>query len=57
MMLMVMIGKDLVGSGRGLILRYHPRFRLEGLRKTTKSSINITGGRGLEQNPGPPAYE
>jgi hypothetical protein len=28
--MMVMIGKDLVGSGRGLILRYHPRFRLEG---------------------------
>jgi hypothetical protein len=28
-------GKDLVGSGRGVILRYYPGTRLEGLRKTT----------------------
>jgi hypothetical protein len=30
------IGNDLVGSGRGLILRYYPGIRLEGLRKFTK---------------------
>jgi hypothetical protein len=28
------IGKDLVGSGRDLIVRYYPGIRLEGLRKT-----------------------
>jgi hypothetical protein len=26
----------MVGSGRGLILRYYPRIRQEGLRKITK---------------------
>jgi hypothetical protein len=31
------IGKDLVESGHGLILRYCPGMRLEGLRKTTKN--------------------
>jgi hypothetical protein len=30
-------GKDLVGSGLGLLLRYYPGIRLEGLRKTTKT--------------------
>jgi hypothetical protein len=29
------IGKYLVGSGRGIILRYYPGIRLDGLRKTT----------------------
>jgi hypothetical protein len=48
------VGKDLVGSGRGLILGYYPVIRLEGLRKTTKISIRIAGHRGREFNPGPP---
>jgi hypothetical protein len=29
-------GKDLVGRGRDLILRYYPGIRMDGLRKTTK---------------------
>jgi hypothetical protein len=29
--------KGLVGSGHGLILRYYPGIRLEGLRKSTKN--------------------
>jgi hypothetical protein len=29
--------KDLVGSGRGLILKYDPGIRLEGMRKTMKN--------------------
>jgi hypothetical protein len=31
------IGKDFVGSGRGLILRHYTGIRLEGLSKTTKT--------------------
>jgi hypothetical protein len=31
------IGKDLVGSGSGLILRYYSGICLEGLRKTMKN--------------------
>jgi hypothetical protein len=50
-------GKDLVESCRGLILRYCPSIRLEGLRKITKISIRIAGHRGLESKPGPPKYE
>jgi hypothetical protein len=49
--------KDLVGSGRGLSLRYYPCIRLQGLRKTTKTSISITGRRHRKSNPGPPGYE
>jgi hypothetical protein len=51
------IGKDLVGSGRGIILRHYPGIRLDGLRKTTNSSITITSCRGRESNPEPPEYE
>jgi hypothetical protein len=47
--------KDLVRSGRGLILRYNPGIRLDGLKKTTKTSVTIVGRRDL--NPGPPEYE
>jgi len=39
------------------ILRYYPGIRLEGLRKTTKTSIRIAGRRGRDSNPGPPEYE
>jgi hypothetical protein len=41
------IGKDLVGSGHCLFLRYYPGIRLEGLRKATETSIRIAGWRGL----------
>jgi hypothetical protein len=51
------IWKDLVGSGRGLILRYYPGIHLEGLRKTTKNSIRMAGLRGRDLDPGPPEYE
>jgi hypothetical protein len=47
----------LVGSGRGIILKYYPGIRLEGLRRTTKTSIRIAGRRGRDMNPGPPEYE
>jgi hypothetical protein len=49
------IGRDLVGSGCGLILKYYPGFRLDGLRKTTKKFSRDS--RGPESNPGPPEYE
>jgi hypothetical protein len=39
------IGKDLVGSGRGLILRYYPGISPEGHRKITKNSIRKAGSR------------
>jgi hypothetical protein len=46
-------GKDLEGSGRGLILRYYTDIlRLEGLRKT---SVGTAGLRDL--NPRPPERE
>jgi hypothetical protein len=47
----------LVGSGRGIILKYYPGIRLEGLRITTKTSIRIAGRRGRDLNPGTPEYE
>jgi hypothetical protein len=47
----------LIGSGRDLILRYYPDIPLEGLIKTTKTSIKIAGRRGTYMNPGPPEYE
>jgi hypothetical protein len=31
------------GRGHGLILRYYPSNCLEGLRKTTKTSVRIAG--------------
>jgi hypothetical protein len=39
----MIIGKDLVGSGRGPILSYYPGIRMEGLRKTVKNTIRIAG--------------
>jgi hypothetical protein len=47
----------MVASGCALILRYYPGIRLDGLRKTTKTSIRIGGRRGRDLNPGPPEYE
>jgi hypothetical protein len=52
------IGKDLVGTGRDLILRYYPGIHLEGLKKSKKNlnqDSRSPGGR--EENPGPPEYE
>jgi hypothetical protein len=37
--------KNLEGSGRGLIVRYYPSIRLEGLKKATKPSVRIAGLR------------
>jgi hypothetical protein len=51
------IGKDLVGSGCGLILRCDPVISLDGLRKTTKNSIRIAGRQSWNLNPGPPEYD
>jgi hypothetical protein len=39
----MIIGKDLGGIGRGLLLRYYPDIRLKRLRKTTKKSGRIPG--------------
>jgi hypothetical protein len=52
------IAKDLAGSSCGLILRYYPGIRLEGLGKITKNlAIRIASRWGLELNPGPPEKE
>jgi hypothetical protein len=37
------IGKDVEGSGCGLILRYYPSIRLEGLTKPTNISVRRAG--------------
>jgi hypothetical protein len=39
------IQRDLVASGRGLILKKYLWIRLEGLRKTTKTSLSIASRR------------
>jgi hypothetical protein len=44
-------------SSRGLILRYYPGIRLEGLRKTTESLSLDNRSLHQELNPGPPKYE
>jgi hypothetical protein len=41
------VGKALVGSGHGLILRYYPGIRLEGLRKTTRNLNQGSQSTGL----------
>jgi hypothetical protein len=51
------IGKDLAGSGRGLILKYYPRIRLEELRKTTENLSQDSRSSGRKSNPWPPEYE
>jgi hypothetical protein len=51
------IGYDLVGSGRGLILRYYPDIRLEGLRKTTKHLSQDSQSPSRDLIAGPPAFE
>jgi hypothetical protein len=51
------MGKDFVGNGRGLILRYYADIRLEGLRKITRNLVSIAGDRGRNSNPEPPEYK
>jgi hypothetical protein len=48
------IGRDLVESGHGLILRYYSGICLEGLRKTTNISSKIAGRWGRYLKPGLP---
>jgi hypothetical protein len=48
---------ELVGSCRGLILKYCSGIRQERLRKSRKTSIRIAGRRGRESNPEPLEYE
>jgi hypothetical protein len=45
-------GKDLAGSGRGLILRYYPGICLEGLRRTTKDLNQDSRSPGPRFEPG-----
>jgi hypothetical protein len=51
------IGKNLEGSGRGLILRYHPGICLQGHRKSTKNLGQDNQSTCRDLNPGPPEYE
>jgi hypothetical protein len=51
------IGKDLVGRGRGLILRQYPGICLEGLRKATENLSQQMWSPGPRIEPGPPDYE
>jgi hypothetical protein len=39
------LGKDVEGTGRGLILRYYPIICLEALGKTMKISVTVAGLR------------
>jgi hypothetical protein len=47
----------LVGSGRGLILRYYPGIRMEGLRKTTKNLTQDSRSARRDLSAVPPEYE
>jgi hypothetical protein len=47
----------LEGSGRGLILRYYPGIRLDGLRKTTTKFNQGSRSPSRKLNLGPPEYE
>jgi hypothetical protein len=51
------IGKELEGGGRGIILRYYPSIRLEGLRKTTRHLSQDSRPPSLDFNSEPPKYE
>jgi hypothetical protein len=51
-----LIGKDLEGGDRGLILRYYPGICLQGLRETTKDLRQDKQYQGRNMNPGPPEY-
>jgi hypothetical protein len=51
------LAKELEGRDRALILKYCPRFRLEELRKTTKSLSQYIWFLVRYLNLGPPEYE
>jgi hypothetical protein len=51
------IGKDLEGSGRGLILRYHNGIRLKDLRKATQNLSLYSPSPCSDLDTGPPEYE
>jgi hypothetical protein len=47
-----LIGKDFVGSGRGITLRYYLGILLDGLRKTTKTLSQDSRSPGPRPEPG-----
>jgi hypothetical protein len=51
------VGKNVEGSGRGLIPRYYSSIYVEGLRKTTKNHNQDSRSPGQDLNPGRPEYE
>jgi hypothetical protein len=50
------IGKDLVGSFRGLVLRYYHGIHWREWGKSWKTSIRIAGHRSRDLKSGPPEY-
>jgi hypothetical protein len=51
------ISDDLLGSGSGLITRYYPGIRLDGLRKMMKAVSKDSRFPGRDFDSGPPEYE
>jgi hypothetical protein len=51
------MGKDLLGSGRGLIWGTIPAFAWWDWRKPRKTSVGIAGRQGRDLKPGPTEYE
>jgi hypothetical protein len=49
----MMNGKNMEGSGHGLILRYYPGIHLEGLRKAMKNLSQYSWSLGQDLNSGP----
>jgi hypothetical protein len=51
------IGKGFEGIGYGIVFRYYPGIRLEGLRETTRNLSQGSRPVGRELNSLPPEYE
>jgi hypothetical protein len=51
------IGKDLEGSGSGLVLSYCAEIRLEEMKNATNNFIQYSLSEGRNFNPGAPEYE
>jgi hypothetical protein len=51
------IGKNVEGSGSGLILRYYPCICLNGAKKTTRNLSQDRQSPGRDMNLGPPEYK
>jgi hypothetical protein len=47
----LLIGKDLDGNDRGLVLRYYPGMRQEGLKKTTETLSQDIWSANRDLNP------